>query len=148
MTFVAPALSTAPKPGKWFLPGNYAAGPYRDGVRFIEAGPQANERLGRMPFNIQDKETARWTQSVLARIEENWIIPTMTRVGFSGRVEITLTIEHSGKPLSLVVARSSSREALDRAALDAMKASLPFPPLPQNLSAGTYVFHFAFTYNA
>lgn len=148
MAFVASTLSTTPRPEHWFLPGNYAAGPYRDGVQFTAAGPQANDRPSPMPFDIQDKEAARWTQSVLARIEENWMIPTMTRVGFSGQVEIILTIDRNGKPLSLVVAKSSSREALDRAALDAMKASLPFPPLPQNLSARTYVFHFAFSYNA
>jgi TonB family protein len=146
--FVASTLSTTPKNRKWFLPGESAAGPYRDEIQFNEAGPGDSNLLSRMPFNIQDKEAARWTQSILTRIEQNWFIPTVTRVGFSGQVEITLTVDRSGKQLSLAVARSSSREALDQAALNAMKASLPFPPLPENLSARTFVFHFVFTYNA
>jgi protein TonB len=145
---VTSAFTTTIKNGKWLQPGEYFAGTYPSGIQFNETGPPAGSLDSRIPFTIQDKETARWTQNILARIERNWIIPTMARVGLTGQVEIMLTIDHNGNQLSLIVEKSSSQEALDQAALSAMKVSLPFPPLPENISAQTFVFHFVFTYNA
>jgi protein TonB len=145
---VVAAFTATSKTGKWLKPGEYVAGTYPGGIQFNETGPPTGNHNNRIPFTIQDKEAALWTQNILARIERNWIIPTMARVGLTGQVEITLTIDHSGNRLSLIVEKSSSQEALDQAALNAMKTCLPFPPLPENISAQTFVFHFLFNYNA
>jgi TonB family protein len=143
----AGANASFPETGKWRRTGKYTADFYPGGNYFSEnSGPTGSCR-SRLPFAVQNKETAAWNQDVLARIERNWIIPTVARAGWTGQVEIILTIDRDGAPLSLTVKRSSSREALDQAALNAMKASLPFPPLPESIDPRPVVFHFVFTYN-
>jgi TonB family protein len=133
---------------KGLQPAEYGAGTYPGGIQFDETAATAGKQHGSIPFSLQIKEAALWTQNILSRIERNWVIPTTARVGLTGQVEITLTVDHRGNQLSLVVAKSSSQESLDQAALNAMKASLPFPPLPENIDARVYVFHFVFAYNA
>jgi len=100
-----------------------------------------------LPFDIREKAVAEWTGSALARIERNWIIPVSGRLVFSGRVQITLTIEKDGRQQALVMDGSSVPEPLTQAALRAVQASLPLPPLPENIAGETFAFTFVFTYN-
>ncbi len=146
--FAAPTFTATPKTAKWFLPGEYAAADYHLEIQFNESSHTDDEQPVRMPFSPHNKEATLWSQRILTRIERNWIIPTVTRIGYSGQVEITLTIDRSGELLSLSVAKSSAHETLEQAALHALKASLPFPPFPESISTKTFVFQFVFTYNA
>jgi TonB family protein len=141
------AFASSAGTGKWLHPDEYAAGTYPGGIQFEPGAAPGGGRHVRIPFSIQNKEVTLWTQNILARIERNWIIPTMAKVGQTGQVQITLTVDHSGNSLSLSVGKSSSQELLDQAALNAMKASLPFPPLPEDISPPSFVFYFIFTYN-
>jgi outer membrane biosynthesis protein TonB len=100
-----------------------------------------------VPFNIREKTVAEWTQIVLARIERNWIIPILARVAYSGRVQITLTIEKNGRQHKLAMEDSTLPESLALSALHAVQASLPLPPLPENVFGETFAFTFVFTYN-
>jgi TonB family protein len=125
--------------------GKYSAAAYNPGV--MMAGTTAASGVDLVPFDVKEKAVAAWTEAVLARIERNWFIPTSARLAFSGQVQITLIIEKNGSQQSLVMQDSSLPEALAQSALHAVKASLPLPPLPENIAGQTFVFNFIFIYN-
>jgi len=167
--FLAPAsfsLKAAPPPGAFTLApasgrpaapaafgrpggaprlGRYAAAAYDPGA--MMAGAAAPGGVALIPFNAREKTVAAWTEAVLTRIERNWLIPLSVRLAFSGQVQITLTIEKNGSRQSLVLQDPSLPESLTQPALQAIKASLPLPPLPENVAGQTFAFTFIFDYN-
>ncbi len=62
-------------------------------------------------------------------------------------MQITLTIERQGGERSLVIDDADVPEPLTLAALHAVQASLPLPPLPENVAAESLAFTFVFAYN-
>jgi len=125
--------------------GQYSAAAYNPGVAM--AGTAFQGRVAFVQFNIREKTIAAWTEAVLVRIERNWIIPPMARLAFSGQVQITLTIEKDGRQQALVMDDASLPESLAQNALQAVQASLPLPPLPENVAGQTFAFTFIFIYN-
>lgn len=123
-----------------FSPGSFRPGTVPGG----DGGPGG---VFLLPFDIRERAVADWTEAVLSRIERNWIIPASGRLGFSGRVQITLTIERQGGQRSLVVDDATVPEPLTRAALHAVQASLPLPPIPENVAGDALSFTFVFAYN-
>ena len=62
-------------------------------------------------------------------------------------MQVTLTIEKDGRERALVMDESSLPESLAQSALQAVRASLPLPPLPENVAGQTFAFAFVFVYN-
>ena len=89
-----------------FTPGSFRPGTAPGG----DAGPGG---VFLLPFDIRERAVADWTEAVLSRIERNWIIPASGRLAFSGRVQITLTIERQGGQRSLVVDDASVARTAD-----------------------------------
>lgn len=118
---------------------------YRPGAYHSGAGGPGGVFL--LPFDIRERAVADWAESVLSRIERNWFIPASGRLAFSGRVQITLTIERQGRQRSLVVDDATVPEPLTQAALHAVQASLPLPPIPENVAGDVLAFTFVFAYN-
>jgi outer membrane biosynthesis protein TonB len=136
------AIPMGPGPGPAPRRLRYRANAYRPGAAPGEAGG-----VFLIPFDISEKAVADWTEAVLARIERNWTIPASGRLAFSGRVQITLTVERQGGQRSLVIDDASVPAPLTLAALHAVQASLPLPPLPENVAAESLAFTFVFAYN-
>jgi TonB family protein len=86
---------------------------------------------------------------ILATVKRNWfaIIPESVHLGRRGRVAIQFSISREGKVPKLVIASGSGAEALDRAAIAAISASNPFPPLPGEFKGDRIVLQFNFAYN-
>jgi len=101
----------------------------------------------RLSFDVRERVAADWTEAALARIERNWIIPASGRLAFAGRVQITLTVGRQGGKRSLTVDDSDLPELLTLAALHAVEASLPLPPLPDQVAGEAFTFTFVFHYN-
>ena len=108
-------------------------------------GPSRGEFL--ISFDPRERAVADWTEAAMARIERNWVIPASARLAFSGLVQVTLTIERGGGRRSLVIDGTEVPEALTQAALHAIEASLPLPPLPDNVAGESFTFTFVFRYN-
>jgi outer membrane biosynthesis protein TonB len=149
-TFRLAPVGKSPDP--WAVPVGPQTAPrlrhYRAGdFRQATGGDNASGGVFLLPFDIREKGVADWANMVLARIERNWIIPTSGRLAFSGRVQVTLTIERQGQRRSLVIDDSDVPETLTLAVLHAVQASLPFPPLPENVAGTTLAFTFVFSYN-
>jgi TonB C terminal len=132
-------------PGGPLPMGKYSASIYNPGVMMDGAAGPGGGIL--IPFDIKEKTVAAWTETVLDRIERNWIIPVSARLVFSGQVQVTLTIEKNGSPQALVMDDPSLPEAVAQSALHAVKASLPLPPLPENVAGQSFAFTFVFIYN-
>lgn len=86
---------------------------------------------------------------ILATVRRNWmaIIPESARMGRRGRVLLQFIVDRDGSVPKLVIAMPSGAEALDRAAVAGISASVPFPPLPPEFKGHDIRLQFAFTYN-
>jgi TonB family protein len=75
------------------------------------------------------------------------VIPESARLGEKGRVGIVFEILRDGTVPQLRLVASSGSDALDRAALAGIRASIPFPPLPEEFTGNHLVLQFIFLYN-
>jgi TonB family protein len=83
------------------------------------------------------------------RVRKNWysMIPESARLGEKGRVGIVFEILKDGSVPQLRLVASSGSDPLDRAALASLRASIPFPPLPDEFTGNHLVLEFIFLYN-
>lgn len=86
---------------------------------------------------------------VLAAVRRNWlaILPDSARLGRRGRVIIQFAIDRSGAVPKVVIAEPTGTDALDRAAVAAISASVPLPPLPSDYKGDQIRLQLAFSYN-
>jgi TonB family protein len=86
---------------------------------------------------------------ILALVRQNWlaIIPQSARMGAKGTVVLEFAIDRSGQVLKVVIATPSGSQVLDKAAVAAISASVPFPPLPPDYKGLSARLQFAFKYN-
>jgi TonB family protein len=86
---------------------------------------------------------------VLMAVRRNWlaILPESARAGRRGRVIVQFAIDRSGGVPKLVIAEGAGADALDRAAVAAISASVPLPPLPADFKGDQIRLQFAFSYN-
>jgi TonB family protein len=82
-------------------------------------------------------------------VRQNWlaIIPESARLGQRGRTSVVFEILKDGSVPQLRLVSSSGADALDRAAVGGIRASIPFPPLPQEFTGQHLVLQFIFLYN-
>jgi TonB family protein len=86
---------------------------------------------------------------IVYTVRRNWeaVIPESARLGEKGRVAIVFEILKDGSVPELRLVGPSGAEPLDRAALAGIRASIPFPPLPQEFTGNHLVLQFMFLYN-
>ncbi len=86
---------------------------------------------------------------VLTAVRRNWmaILPESARMGRRGRVLVQFAIDRNGAVPKLVIAEGAGTDALDRAAVAAISASYPFPPLPSEYKGDQIRLQLAFAYN-
>lgn len=71
---------------------------------------------------------------------------TASRLGLSGQLTLHVAIRGDGSLAAVSVTQSSGYEALDEAALDMVRQSSPFAPLPPTLARTNGEFRFASTW--
>ncbi len=88
---------------------------------------------------------------VLASVKRNWyaVMPESARLGDRGKVVLQFRIMRNGvvPDAEPAMVGSSSKEALDRAAISSIRASTPFEPLPPAFSGPFIELRFIFLYN-
>ena len=86
---------------------------------------------------------------IVYTVRRNWyaVIPESARLGQKGRVAVVFEILKDGSVPELRLVGSSGAEPLDRAALSGVRASIPFPPLPEEFTGNHLVLQFIFLYN-
>jgi TonB family protein len=82
-------------------------------------------------------------------VRRNWyaVIPESARLGEKGRVALVFEIVKDGSVPQLRLLASSGSSPLDQAALASIRASNPFPPLPQQFTGKHLVLEFIYFYN-
>jgi len=82
-------------------------------------------------------------------VRRNWyaVIPESARLGEKGRVSVVFEILKDGSVPQLRLVASSGSDPLDRAAVAGIRASIPFPPLPEEFTGNHLVLQFIFLYN-
>jgi TonB family protein len=86
---------------------------------------------------------------ILATIRRNWnaVMPESVKLGRRGKVGLTFSISRVGRVDKMVYAFQSGSDPLDRAAIAAISASNPFPPLPVQFKGDRIVLQLNFAYN-
>lgn len=84
---------------------------------------------------------AYYLNRVLAIIESNWFRPPAAP---GTRTRVLCRIDRAGRLVEAGIEAPSSAPAFDRAALRAVYASVPLPPLPQGYSGSTLTLHLEF----
>ncbi|WP_417806849.1 energy transducer TonB [Thioclava sp.] len=101
------------------------------------AGQQGKAKAATLSSGQTRAAMAAWGAQIRARIERAKTPPAGAG---AGRVVVTLRVSRSGQLLSVSLARSSGRAALDRAALQAVRRAGRFAPAPKGLGAQSYAF--------
>jgi TonB family protein len=146
--FLNPASDTPPGAGGTIV-GDVGAS-----NRTIPSSNQAPSP-GRPGSNLQLLSDAKGVDfrpyliQVLQVVRRNWlaIMPESARLGQRGKVLIQFAIDRNGAVPKVVIAEGAGLDVLDRAAVAAISASYPFPPLPGEYKGDEIRLQFAFSYN-
>lgn len=86
---------------------------------------------------------------VLAAVRRNWmaVFPESARMGQRGRSVVQFSVNRQGQVPKLVIAVPAGTQALDRAAVAGVSASVPFPPLPAGFKGTEIRLQLVFSYN-
>jgi TonB family protein len=90
-----------------------------------------------------------YLKQILVSIKTNWmaVYPESARLGRRGRVTLAFIIAKNGAVTKVTTSTQSGTQALDRAAIAAISASNPFPPLPSDFKGERVVLEVNFVYN-
>jgi TonB family protein len=101
--------------------------------------------------DTQGVDFGPYLSRILFTVRRNWyaVIPESARLGQKGKVVIRFHILRDGSvpPPEPLLFSSSGADPLDRAALSAIHASSPFPPLPEAFAGPYILLQFTFLYN-
>lgn len=99
-------------------------------------------------FDTQGYDLGPWGNRVVAIVRSNWSVPPAASLGLKGIVTISFSVDKiSGKLQNLQIVSSSGIPAFDQAALNSLKISNPFPPLPSDFPRSNLGAVFRFFYN-
>lgn len=99
-------------------------------------------------FDTQGYDLGPWGNRVVAIVRSNWSVPPAASLGLKGIVTISFNVDKiSGKLQNLQIVSSSGIPAFDQAALNSLKISNPFPPLPPDFPRSNLGAVFRFFYN-
>jgi TonB family protein len=126
-----------------------------DGVSSPSGGLRPSPNAGRVGSNLellsdpQGADLRPYLLRVLSAVRRNWyaVIPESARLGRQGRVIVQFAIGRDGAVQKIVFGVQSGTDALDRAAIAGVSASVPFPPLPNDFKGNQVRLQMTFTYN-
>ncbi len=98
-------------------------------------------------FDTRGFDLGPWGNRVVAIVGSNWIIPVAADLGLKGVVSIAFDVDRGGSILNPKITSSSGIPSFDQAALNALRTSNPFPPLPADFPRQTLAAIFRFYYN-
>ncbi len=128
--------------------GAIGSGGYGEGINLPpSAGVQGSAlQLKSDPMGVDFRP---YLTQILATIRRNWyaVMPESVKLGRRGKVGLLFAITKSGVVSKVTMPVQSGAEALDKAAIAAISASNPFPPLPAEFKGDRVVLQLNFAYN-
>lgn len=107
------------------------------------------DSAGRAYFESKGIDITPWARKVVETINENWsLLPGFGTgdSGSGGEVGIAVAFNQEGRVVSDRVTRSSGMQYMDQTALNAIRMSGPYPPLPGRIPGGRLNVFFLFNY--
>jgi len=99
---------------------------------------------GKLPPGVPGEMLTVWGRQAVETIQKNWILPTTKKDRVEGKVGLTVTVEKDGRASAVRLINSSNISLLDRSAVAAIAASLPFPRLPEAFPGESLEAYFLF----
>jgi TonB family protein len=108
---------------------------------------QGNSDFGpSFQFDSKGVDFGSWLRRFKAQVYRNWLIP-YAAMALHGHTVLRFTIHKDGSISDLIVLQPSSVDAFTKAAFNAIKASNPTVPLPQEYPDESMVMTVIFYYN-
>ncbi len=126
--------------------GGYGTGRGRRGGATGSGGTGGGQRVG-ISIPIKNYDLLPWASVVIDRLQANWVLPAVVEVPDPARIGMIVVIKRTGELDSIEILEGTTVEALDRSALDALRAVLPFPALPADFPGDLLEITFEFVYN-
>ena len=152
-TSIADAIrqNTRSNPGGGLMVGDPGAGSggYGEGVN-LPPSPGVQGSALELKSDPMGVDFRPYLTQILSTIRRNWyaVMPESVKLGRRGKVGVLFRIVRSGGVNKVTFAFQSGTDALDRAAVAAISASIPFPPLPAEYKGDNVVLQLNFAYNA
>ena len=133
-----------------YEPGVYGAGGTsgygRGRGRGGRGGGGGGQRVG-ISIPLKGYDLLPWATKVIDSLQVNWMLPSAPEVPEGAKIGMIVVIKKNGQLDSIEIIEGTSIEALDRAALDALRVTLPFPALPADFPGDLLEITFEFVYN-
>lgn len=109
-------------------------------------GGRGRQRIGiSVPYKGYD--LLPWATVVVERLQLHWTLPAVSALPDIARISFVVVIKRNGDLESIEILEGTTVEVLDRAALEAIQAGLPFPALPGDFPGDLLEMTFEFVYN-
>jgi TonB family protein len=123
-------------------------------LRFNRIESIGNTRRNRASGTAQDISSlavdfdiSPWAKEALDKIRNSWIVPPIEESRARGKAKIQVVIGKDGKLIGLEVVESSDFLPFDESAVDAIRSSAPFLPLPDDFPAERLEIYLVFEFN-
>jgi len=110
------------------------------------SGTGSRQRVG-ISIPLKGYDLLPWASLVVDRIQRYWVLPPVYELPYGAKVRLIVVIKKSGELDSIEILEGTAVEVLDRAALEAVRAGLPFPALPDDFPGDLLEITFEFAYN-
>ncbi len=97
-------------------------------------------------FDTEGFPMGEYTNLIVERIKGKWLIPSNLR-NSQGRTTVVFYIDREGRLMNARIVKPLGSTSLDRAALNAILESEPFPPLPEGFPGDHIGAKIIFSYN-
>ena len=143
-----PTTGTAPAKGTWTDFYQYVTGtPVSGGAGTGGTGAGGGGQRASISIPLKGYNLGPWAQKVLELIMKNWNLPLTTGLAEMTRVKVIIVVRKTGELASIELVEGAPRDLLDAAALEAVRASLPFPALPDDFPGDFLEASIEFTYH-
>lgn len=123
--------------------GGYGTGRGRLGTG---GGGEGRQRIG-ISIPLKNYDLLPWATVVVDRLQLHWVLPSVTALPDRAKISFVVVIKKTGDLDSIEILEGTTVEVLDRAALEAVRGALPFPPLPADFPGDLLEMTFEFVYN-
>jgi TonB family protein len=124
---------------------------WQSGPGIGSGGPGGGDNVaafgGNAFFDSRGYDITPWAKRLVYRIKRNWLYPPAVDYGLRGQVELYMVIEKTGAISTLALVKSSMIQPFDQSAVNAMRLSIPLPPLPSDFPNRNLPAYFIFRFN-
>lgn len=127
--------------------GATGGGGYGTGRGRVGAGTGGGRQRIGVSIPLKGYDLLPWATVVVERLQLNWALPAVPALPETARISFVVVVKKSGELDSIEILEGTTVEVLDRAALEAIRAALPFPALPDDFPGDLLEITFEFVYN-